>query len=200
MMWSGALRGCLVAKFDSCNSLLSSVHTLLVNILHYVRLLYIKRKYDYYYTIILNEHLASASHLGRSTSVGGSVLFPSVPQRSTARRHHCSSWGPSGASCWSGNRSTGRRSFGSRSCLSLHMSTTCRRDQPLHRGESPTAAPLWWCAATRHLWGFCHLCTMMSAKIKTRPKNSTAQSLNWQLPRKHLLRKKVLKVGVAESF
>ena len=31
-------------KFDSCNSLLSSVHTLLVNILRCVRL-YIKRKY-----------------------------------------------------------------------------------------------------------------------------------------------------------
>src|SRR6218665_223787 len=36
--------GCLAAKFDSCNSLLSSVHTLLVNILRCVRL-YIKRKY-----------------------------------------------------------------------------------------------------------------------------------------------------------
>ena len=35
---------CLVAKFDSCNSLLSSIHTLLVNILWCVRL-YIKRKY-----------------------------------------------------------------------------------------------------------------------------------------------------------
>ena len=40
--------GCLAAKFDSCNSLLSSVHTLLVNILRCVRL-YIKRKYYYYY-------------------------------------------------------------------------------------------------------------------------------------------------------
>src|SRR6218665_654954 len=36
--------GCLAAKFDSCNSLLSSVHTLLVNILRCVRW-YIKRKY-----------------------------------------------------------------------------------------------------------------------------------------------------------
>ena len=36
--------GCLAAKFDSCNSLLSSVYTLLVNILRCVRL-YIKRKY-----------------------------------------------------------------------------------------------------------------------------------------------------------
>ena len=35
-------------KFDSCNSLLSFVHTLLVNILRCVRL-YIKRKYYYYY-------------------------------------------------------------------------------------------------------------------------------------------------------
>jgi len=38
--------GCRAAKFDSCNSLLSSVHTLLVNILWCVRL-YIKRKYYY---------------------------------------------------------------------------------------------------------------------------------------------------------
>src|SRR6218665_382126 len=36
--------GCLAAKFDLCNSLLSSVHTLPVNILRCVRL-YIKRKY-----------------------------------------------------------------------------------------------------------------------------------------------------------
>src|SRR6218665_3166166 len=38
-----ALRGCLTAKFDCCNSLLSSVHTLLVNILRCVRL-YIKNE------------------------------------------------------------------------------------------------------------------------------------------------------------
>src|SRR6218665_4124522 len=36
--------GCLAANFDSCNSLLSSVHTVLVNSLRCVRL-YIKRKY-----------------------------------------------------------------------------------------------------------------------------------------------------------
>ena len=36
MTWCGPLRGCLAVKFDSCNSLLSSVHTLLVNILWYV--------------------------------------------------------------------------------------------------------------------------------------------------------------------
>ena len=41
--------GCLAAKFDSCNGLLSSVHTLLVNILPCVRL-YIKQKY---YIIII---------------------------------------------------------------------------------------------------------------------------------------------------
>ena len=41
--------GCHAANFDSCSSLLSSVHTLLVNILRCVRL-YIKRKY--YYIII----------------------------------------------------------------------------------------------------------------------------------------------------
>ena len=43
MTWCGTLRGCLAVKFD-CNNLLSSVHTLLVNILWCVRL-YIKRKY-----------------------------------------------------------------------------------------------------------------------------------------------------------
>src|SRR6218665_2086336 len=41
--------GCLAAKFDSCNSLLSSFHALLVNILRCVRL-YIKRKH---YNIII---------------------------------------------------------------------------------------------------------------------------------------------------
>jgi len=34
----GALRGCPAVKFDSCNNLLSSVHTILVIILQYVRL------------------------------------------------------------------------------------------------------------------------------------------------------------------
>ena len=51
--------GCLEAKFDSCNSLLSSVHTLLVNILQCVRL-YIKRKYLFYFylyrTALVIEH------------------------------------------------------------------------------------------------------------------------------------------------
>ena len=42
----GALRGCLAVNFDSCNNLLASVHTLLVNILRYVSLyMYIKQKY-----------------------------------------------------------------------------------------------------------------------------------------------------------
>src|SRR6218665_182949 len=45
MMWP--LCGCLVAKFYSCNSLLSSIHTLPVSTLLCVRL-YIKRKYCYY--------------------------------------------------------------------------------------------------------------------------------------------------------
>src|SRR6218665_2239363 len=40
-MWR--LRGCLAVKFDCCNNLQSSVHTLLVNMLRFVRL-YIKRK------------------------------------------------------------------------------------------------------------------------------------------------------------
>src|SRR6218665_2612533 len=51
-MMDVALCDCLAAKFDSCNSLISSVHTLLVNILQCVGL-YIKRKY-YYYIIIIN--------------------------------------------------------------------------------------------------------------------------------------------------
>ena len=41
--WSGALYRCLVVKVDSCNNLLSSIHTLLVSILLYVRL-HIKMK------------------------------------------------------------------------------------------------------------------------------------------------------------
>ena len=49
MTWCGALRGCLAAKFDSCNSLLSPFHTLLVivNILRCVRL------YNIYYKKII---------------------------------------------------------------------------------------------------------------------------------------------------
>src|SRR6218665_3419188 len=38
MTSSGTLRGCLAVKFNFCNNLPSSVHTLLVNILWYVRL------------------------------------------------------------------------------------------------------------------------------------------------------------------
>jgi len=34
----GALRGCFAVKFDSCNNLLSSVHTILVIVLRYFRL------------------------------------------------------------------------------------------------------------------------------------------------------------------
>src|SRR6218665_1363403 len=48
MTWCGTLRGCLASKFNSCNSLLSSVHTLRVNILSCVRL-YIKTKILLYY-------------------------------------------------------------------------------------------------------------------------------------------------------
>ena len=44
----------LLLKFDSCNSLLSHIHTLLVNILRCVRL-YINRKY-YIWTIIIIIH------------------------------------------------------------------------------------------------------------------------------------------------
>jgi len=51
-MADAAPRGCLAAKFDSCNSLLSSVHTLLVNIPRCVRL-YTKRKYYILYIMIL---------------------------------------------------------------------------------------------------------------------------------------------------
>ena len=44
-MWCGALRSCLEVK---CHSLLSSVHTMLVNILRCVRL-HITQKYYYYF-------------------------------------------------------------------------------------------------------------------------------------------------------
>ena len=47
--------GCLAAKFDSCNSLLSSVHTLLVNILRCVRLLLFNEN------IIVNVHFHMCS-------------------------------------------------------------------------------------------------------------------------------------------
>src|SRR6218665_1606789 len=53
--------GCLAAKFDSCNSLLSSVHTLLVNILRCVRL-YIKRKYYILYNAISCLSFFNRSH------------------------------------------------------------------------------------------------------------------------------------------
>jgi len=43
-------------KFDCCNSLLSPVHTLLINILRCVRL-YIKQKYYYYYYCLVLSHL-----------------------------------------------------------------------------------------------------------------------------------------------
>ena len=49
VMWRPAWH--LAVKFNSCNNLLSFVHTLLVNILRHDRL-YIKRKY-YYYIIII---------------------------------------------------------------------------------------------------------------------------------------------------
>jgi len=47
MTWCGTLRDCIAAKFNSCNSLLSYFHTLLVNILRHVRL-HIQQKYYYY--------------------------------------------------------------------------------------------------------------------------------------------------------
>jgi len=77
MTWCDALRGCLAVKFDSCNSLLSSIHTLLVNILRYVRLLYINRKYK---NCINLHYTGQSSHFG---SYGGNSystskrLFPS---------------------------------------------------------------------------------------------------------------------------
>src|SRR6218665_1902815 len=55
MMSCGALCGCLSAKFDSCNHLLSSVHTfVIVNILWCVRL-YIERKCYYYYHPVMGR-------------------------------------------------------------------------------------------------------------------------------------------------
>src|SRR6218665_1178414 len=56
------LRGCLVVKFDSCNNLLSSVHTLLVNFLQYVRF-YINGKYYYYYYYNYAVEFNSCNHL-----------------------------------------------------------------------------------------------------------------------------------------
>jgi len=47
-------RGFLVVKLDSCNNLLSSIHTLLVNILRFVGL-YVKRKHYYYYYVANNK-------------------------------------------------------------------------------------------------------------------------------------------------
>src|SRR6218665_2698157 len=47
--------GCLAAKFDSYNSLLSSIHTLLIDILRCVRLC-IKQKYYYYYYTRATNH------------------------------------------------------------------------------------------------------------------------------------------------
>src|SRR6218665_402274 len=57
MTLCGALRGCLAVKLDSCNNLLSSVYTLLVNIMRYVRL-YIRRKY--YFIIYVISSLLNA--------------------------------------------------------------------------------------------------------------------------------------------
>ena len=42
-IWCGHLHGCLAVRFDFCSNLPTSVHTLLVNILRYVRL-YIKNE------------------------------------------------------------------------------------------------------------------------------------------------------------
>jgi len=56
-MWCGILCRCLAVKFDSCNNLLSSVHTILVNILPDVRL-YIKRKYYSIYPSIYGIYIA----------------------------------------------------------------------------------------------------------------------------------------------
>src|SRR6218665_1224768 len=50
------MRGCLVVKFDSSNSLLPSVHTLPVNILRCVRV-YITRKYYYFLLPIRSSFL-----------------------------------------------------------------------------------------------------------------------------------------------
>jgi len=49
----GALCGCRVVKFD-CNNLLTSVHTILIIILRYVRL-NTKRKYYYYYYLTIDS-------------------------------------------------------------------------------------------------------------------------------------------------
>src|SRR6218665_406710 len=63
--------GCLAAKFDSCNSLLSSVHTLLVNILWGVRL-YIKRNHHHQSSI--NHQSSVISHQSSVISHQSSVI------------------------------------------------------------------------------------------------------------------------------
>src|SRR6218665_3344953 len=75
---------CLAAKFDSCNSLLSSVHTLIVNILRCFRL-YIKRKYYYYYYTnpIRIPHLVLSS-LASSALKSTHLRFSAVSECQTA--------------------------------------------------------------------------------------------------------------------
>src|SRR6218665_1360189 len=72
-MTAAAPCGCLAAKFDSCNGQLSSVHTLLVNILRCVRL-YIKRKYK---NTIQDRPVTTDQHLFYSI-LFYSILFYSI--------------------------------------------------------------------------------------------------------------------------
>jgi len=54
----GALCGCRAVKFDSCNNLLSSIHTIHVIILRYVRLnINTKYYYHYCYFIVLKVNI-----------------------------------------------------------------------------------------------------------------------------------------------
>ena len=71
----GALRCCLAAKFDSCNSLLSSIHTLLVNILRCVRL-YVKRKFIILYSLQIGYELKIKPEDATFTkAMGSSCVF-----------------------------------------------------------------------------------------------------------------------------
>jgi len=73
----GALRGCRAVKFDSCNNLLSSVHTALVGLIsvRYVRL-----------NIIV--HVISVKHFtsGYQSEILHAVYIPSKLRNSTGRQ------------------------------------------------------------------------------------------------------------------
>ena len=81
----GNVRGCHAVKFDSCNNLLSSVHTILVIILWYVRLNIIKNKtlllfHDYFLTAWICEFNIVSSALFVIFAVQLNVTWTSTIQ------------------------------------------------------------------------------------------------------------------------